>query len=252
MRSHSFHGLNYRLSDSGRKRKKPRNGKRKTRFLPLQLRYSNLCTGPGPNPVVSGFSVDLTREDIRTLDPKTWLNDEIINFYGQLMMDRAKRNPDQYPKIHFFNTFFYETLKKGYAGVRRWTKKFDLFSLDYVIIPVHMGMHWCCSVINFRLKRIEYYDSLYGGNALLFRLYRGYLQAESQDKRKKPFDFDEWTDYCPKDIPGQENGHDCGVFTCMFAEYASRGADFDFAQRHMSYLRQRMVYEICTKKLLVQ
>ncbi|ORY30691.1 cysteine proteinase [Rhizoclosmatium globosum] len=209
----------------------------------------NKAFSRGPNPVVSGFNVDLTRDDIKTLSPGTWLNDEVINFYGSMLMDRAQRHPDQYPKIHFFNTFFYTTLcQQGYDRVRRWTKKFDLFALDYVIIPVHLGMHWTCSTINFKKKRIEFYDSLHGSNRVK-DVYRKYLDAESLDKRKKPFDFTGWTDYCPPDIPGQLNGYDCGVFTCMYAEYIAREAEFDFSQNVMGYIRRRMVYEICTKKL---
>jgi len=44
-------------------------------------------------------------------------------------MDRAKSSQDgQYPKIHFFNTFFYETLNKsGYEKVRKWSKKVNSF-----------------------------------------------------------------------------------------------------------------------------
>ncbi|KAJ3135410.1 SUMO1 sentrin specific peptidase 1 [Physocladia obscura] len=216
----------------------------------------NKALNPRQNPsipVVSGFNVDLMPHDLKTLSPATWLNDEIINFYGQLLMERSNRNPTGlYPKIHFFNTFFYTTLRDhGYDRVKRWSKKFDLFALDYVVIPVHLGMHWCCSVINFRDKRIEYYDSLRGDNQTLFRLYRDYLASESLDKKKCVFDFQGWTDYCPKDVPGQLNGFDCGVFTCMYAEYRSRNADFDFAQKFMPFIRRRMIYEICMKKLCV-
>jgi len=40
--------------------------------------------------------------------------------------------------------------------------KFSLFSLDYVIIPVHLGMHWVCAVLDIKRKVIEYFDSLHG------------------------------------------------------------------------------------------
>lgn len=39
-------------------------------------------------------------------------------------MDRATKNADKYPKIHIFNTFFYQKLQTdGYPSVRRWSKK---------------------------------------------------------------------------------------------------------------------------------
>lgn len=38
---------------------------------------------------------------------------------------------------------------------------------------------------------------------------------ESMDKRKVLLDLSNWRDCTPKNIPRQENGSDCGVFTCM-------------------------------------
>ena len=40
----------------------------------------------------------------------------------------------------------------------------NLFEKDKVIIPVHLGNHWCMAIINFKDKRLEYYDSLGGGD----------------------------------------------------------------------------------------
>ena len=47
-------------------------------------------------------------------------------------------------------------------------------------------------------------------------------------------------------IPIQENSSDCGVFTCMYMEYLSRDEPFDFTQEQMSFIRRRIIYEICT------
>lgn len=84
------------------------------------------------------YAISIKPSDLRTLDGSQWLNDEIINFFGEMIMERALNNQEFYPKIHVFSTFFYEKLKGGYAGVRRWTKKFDIFGKDYIIIPIHM------------------------------------------------------------------------------------------------------------------
>ncbi|XP_044290356.1 sentrin-specific protease 5 isoform X2 [Varanus komodoensis] len=60
----------------------------------------------------------LDMDDLTTLDGQNWLNDQIINMYGELIMDAV---PD---KVHFFNSFFHRQLvTKGYNGVKRWTKK---------------------------------------------------------------------------------------------------------------------------------
>ncbi|KAL5035087.1 hypothetical protein BDV3_004546 [Batrachochytrium dendrobatidis] len=206
---------------------------------------------PGVELLVQGFSVSICKKDIHTLKGSSWLNDEIINFYGQLCMKRSKDFPEKYPKIHIFNTFFYEKLRtQGYSSVRRWTKKVDLFSIDLIIIPIHIGMHWTCAAINFKASQFEYYDSLLGDNYLCLELLRDYLIQESNDKKKKQLDLDNWENWIPKNIPTQQNGYDCGVFTCTFMEFLSRQAPFTFSQEDMGLIRRRIAYEILTMNLL--
>lgn len=37
----------------------------------------------------------------------------------------------------------------------------DIFQKDVILVPVnHNNMHWTAAAINFRLKRIESYDSM--------------------------------------------------------------------------------------------
>jgi sentrin-specific protease 1 len=84
------------------------------------------------------------------------------------------------------------------------------------------------------------------------QLLREYVESEHLNKKSKPFDWTGWVDYCPRDTPQQENGYDCGVFTCQFLEALSRGMDspFNFTQRSMMYLRRRMILEIARTELL--
>ena len=72
-----------------------------------------------------------------------------------------------------------------------------MFSKDYIIIPIHLGMHWCCSVIDFKLKQIRYYDSLHGGNSTCLRLLKEYIEQESLDKKKVELDTSDWVLLAP-------------------------------------------------------
>ncbi len=164
----------------------------------------------------------------------------------------------------------------------------DLFSKDIVLFPVNLGNnHWVAGAINFRRKRIEYYDSMRSYNRYYFDVVREYLEEESVDKRKIEMDWTGWTDYCPKDSPQQNNGSDCGVFTICTIEQLSRrsppflkpvmpfansqrnlnrssavvvqeeAADEDeepyrwnFSAKSMPYLRRRIVYELVKAELL--
>ena len=60
-------------------------------------------------------------------------------------MDRGEKNGNA--KVYAFNTFFYpKILGGGQPAVKRWTRKVDIFAHDYILIPVHLGMHWCLAV----------------------------------------------------------------------------------------------------------
>jgi len=208
--------------------------------------------GPGHQKevFVQGFNAEITRGDIATLRDSTWLNDEVVNFYFNLLKARSESDANL-PKVHVFNTFFYpKIMKTGHAGVKRWTRKVDIFAVDVILVPVHLEMHWCLAVIDFKNKEIVYYDSLKGNNPSCIQGLKKYLADESMDKKKKPFDFEGWNELMPKDIPEQMNGCDCGVFMSKYAEYKSRYAKFTFTQENMPYFRKRMIYEILSKELL--
>ncbi|KAJ7071228.1 cysteine proteinase [Mycena amicta] len=209
--------------------------------------------------VISKYAKEqVTDQDILRLRPGKWLNDEIINFYGALVLGRSddckenswKGAKDQKPlNVHYFSTFFWSKLEKeGYDKGRlaKWTKKIDIFSKDVILIPVnHANIHWTAAAINFRRKRIESYDSMLDDRSSVFKLLRRYLDQEHRNKKKVPFDFTDWEDYMSKDTPRQENGFDCGVFTCQFLESLSRGQErFNFMQKDIPYLRRRMIWEI--------
>ncbi|KNE62399.1 hypothetical protein AMAG_07621 [Allomyces macrogynus ATCC 38327] len=195
--------------------------------------------------------------DFSTLRDRAWLNDEIINGYGKLIMARAQSNP-ALPKLHFFNSFFYPKIRDyGHKQVARWAKKFDLFALDLVLFPVHLGNHWCLGCVNFCCKRIEYYDSLHGSTGPYFATVRNYLDAEHRAKKGgAPFDFDGWDEYYPLapgdgQVPRQLNYYDCGVFTCAFMDHVSRQCEeWGFTQVNMGYWRRRVTYELVAGKAL--
>ena len=64
---------------------------------------------------------------------------------------------DNYPKVHAFNTFFYpKIISGGHSAVKRWTRKVDVFAVDYIIVPVHLGMHWCLAVSSTKHTCVKY------------------------------------------------------------------------------------------------
>ncbi|XP_063742792.1 uncharacterized protein LOC134866511 isoform X2 [Eleginops maclovinus] len=101
----------------------------------------------------------LTLEDLSTLADQNWLNDQVMNMYGELIMESAHH------KVHFLNSFFHRQLMtKGYDGVKRWTKQVELFSKSLLLVPIHLEVHWCLVTADIGKKKICLYDSQ--GNSL--------------------------------------------------------------------------------------
>ncbi|KAK1803571.1 hypothetical protein P4O66_020983 [Electrophorus voltai] len=210
-----------------------------------------LRAGSQDDVLSEGFRLTITRKDLQTLSNLNWLNDEVINFYMNLLVERSKAQ--HLPSVYTFNTFFFPKLRSsGYSAVRRWTKKVDIFSVDIVLVPVHLGVHWCLSVVDFRKKNITYFDSMGGSNDEACRILLGYLKQENKDKKGQDLDTSDWTLQSKKrsEIPQQMNGSDCGMFTCKYAEYITKDKPITFTQKHMPYFRRRMVWEILNQRLL--
>lgn len=218
----------------------------------MEKEIKNVFRNGNQDEVLSeAFRLTITRKDIQTLNHLNWLNDEIINFYMNMLMERSKEKG--LPSVHAFNTFFFTKLKTaGYQAVKRWTKKADVFSVDILLVPIHLGVHWCLAVVDFRKKTITYYDSMGGLNNEACRILLQYLKQESIDKKRKEFDTNGWQLFSKKsqEIPQQMNGSDCGMFACKYADCITKDRPINFTQQHMPYFRKRMAWEILHRKLL--
>ncbi|KAG2834407.1 hypothetical protein PC129_g2345 [Phytophthora cactorum] len=218
----------------------------------LEIVESALHEGPMEEVLIQKYNVDITRRHLQCMLPGTWLNDEVINFYFQMMSDRdeALVKAGVLPKrSHFFNSFFYTKVSENgynFINVRRWTRKIDLFAMDKIFMPVNVGnMHWCMAVIFMTEKRIQYYDSMHGSGAACLKVLLGYLHDESEHKKKQKFNEEGWR-LVPTtpDTPQQNNGSDCGVFSCMFADYLSQNKPLSFVQKDIPFHRHRMVLHV--------
>ena len=104
--------------------------------------------------------MNITRQDLFTLVGDSWLNDEIINFYMNLLMERSEQGESMgLPKVYTMNTFFIpKLLSGGQASLKRWTRKVKidcelqlnefanlrliLFFLNYLFRSISLRMTW--------------------------------------------------------------------------------------------------------------
>ena len=130
----------------------------------------------------------------------------------------------------------------------------DVFTLDKVILPVHVnGNHWTLGIINLKQRRFEYYDSLGGRNPLCLQHMKQWTIDEitaHHPTQVAALDIPSWESLHVTDIPRQNNGSDCGVFTIKFADYASEDRPFNFTHRDMPYFRRRIALEILFQRVL--
>ncbi|MBN3291121.1 SENP1 protease, partial [Polypterus senegalus] len=136
-------------------------------------------------------------------------------------------------KVYAFNTFFFPKLcAGGYQAVRRWTKGMDIFEKDVIFVPLHLGVHWCLAVVDFRVKEVKYYDSTYRRNDDICWILLHYLKEEYKFKKKEDLHIYKWTvtSAKPGEVPQQMNGSDCGVFACKYADYIARDKPINFTQ----------------------
>ncbi|XP_018588799.1 sentrin-specific protease 3b [Scleropages formosus] len=198
--------------------------------------------------MVRGFRVNykrhvLTMDDLSTLYGQNWLNDQVMNMYGELVMDCV---PD---KVHFFNSFFYDKLRtNGYDGVKRWTKNVDIFQKNLLFIPIHLEVHWSLVCVDVPQRTITYYDSQRTLNRRCPKHIAKYLQAEAIKKEQREF-LNGWKGFFKMNIARQNNDSDCGAFVLQYCKCLALGQPFSFGQQDMPRLRRLMYKELCHCKL---
>ncbi|GFR76499.1 sentrin-specific protease 7 [Elysia marginata] len=118
-----------------------------------------------PPPPARGISI--TTEDLMCLAEGEFLNDVVIDFYLQYLYKEKLSEANQ-KRTHIFSSFFYKRLtqrdrhsekteedakkslpERRHARVKKWTKHVDLFSKDFIIVPINEHSHWYLAVICF-------------------------------------------------------------------------------------------------------
>jgi Ulp1 family protease len=105
-------------------------------------------------PKIGKKKEEVNVDDRDRLRENEFLNDNLIAFYTRFLQDHLERtNPEAAKRVYFFNSYFFATLtNKGsreinYDGVEKWTSKVNLFSYDYIVVPINQNAHWYVAII---------------------------------------------------------------------------------------------------------
>ncbi|XP_021290650.1 probable ubiquitin-like-specific protease 2A isoform X3 [Herrania umbratica] len=194
-------------------------------------------------------AVSISKRDVELLQPETFINDTIIDFYINYLKNKIR--PEEQQRFHFFNSFFFRKLadldkglshacqaKAAFQRVRKWTRKVDIFEKDYIFIPVNYSFHWSLIVIchpgevaNFKDDETEkllkvpcilHMDSIRGSHRGLKNLFQSYLSEEWKERHREATDDVPskflHLQFVPLELPQQENSFDCGLFLLHYME----------------------------------
>ncbi|XWS14914.1 hypothetical protein CRYUN_Cryun35bG0049800 [Craigia yunnanensis] len=194
-------------------------------------------------------AVSISKRDVDLLQPETFINDTIIDFYIKYLKNQIQ--PEERQRFHFFNSFFFRKLadldkdpssisdgRAAFLRVHKWTRKLDMFGKDYIFIPVNFNLHWSLIVICHpgevaglkdealdkasKVPCILHMDSIRGNHAGLKNLVQSYLWEEWKERHKETSE-----DFSSKflnlrfvslKLPQQENSFDCGLFLLHYLE----------------------------------
>ncbi|XP_028413420.1 sentrin-specific protease 6-like [Dendronephthya gigantea] len=122
---------------------------------------------PPKTVLVRVAGVTITNKDFQCLDPSTYLNDIIMEFFLKYIIEE-KLNADDRDRIHLFSTYFYEKLTQKnrnsneqrsptsmHSMVKSWTKNVDIFSKDFLFIPINESSHWFLVAICYPMLVVE-------------------------------------------------------------------------------------------------
>ncbi|KAL5558497.1 hypothetical protein UlMin_034708 [Ulmus minor] len=194
-------------------------------------------------------AVSISRRDVDLLLPETFINDTIIDFYIKYLQNQIQS--EEKDRYHFFNSFFFRKLadldkdpnsafdgKAAFQRVRKWTRKVDLFSKDFIFIPINFSLHWSLIVIchpgevaafkdedvhkSLKVPCILHMDSIKGTHSCLKNLLQSYLWEEWKERQKETSEevssrFHNMR-FVSLELPQQENSFDCGLFLLHYLE----------------------------------
>ncbi|XP_030907224.2 sentrin-specific protease 7 isoform X6 [Melopsittacus undulatus] len=155
----------------------------------------NLIIYPPP-PAKGGLGV--TREDLECLEYGEFLNDVIIDFYLKyLLLEKVPKHLAD--RTHIFSSFFYKCLtrteknsegdlkvpaaQRRHRRVRTWTRHINIFSKDYIFVPVNEESHWYIAVICFPQLEEAVYEECPQQSLLCHQPQQSPLRSESDNTR---------------------------------------------------------------------
>jgi len=229
---------------------------------------ARVCDGSSKAPLLGKHFARLAgrAEDSRNAG---YLQDEILNRYVELLMERHKRSTMEVPEgdrplpIHCFSSFFFQKIfdsePSSVENVSRWRNKItstgkNAFELGKLIIPVNIeDDHWALAIAYVQDRKFQYLDSMGRGGEKYLRALRDWFKQEAAywtnrgRDMKELGDIDTWEVLgVPGGLPQQVDSSSCGVFVCYYANYITAGMvpHFQASRARTTLMRKRISLDL--------
>ncbi|XP_020551435.1 ubiquitin-like-specific protease 1D isoform X3 [Sesamum indicum] len=192
-------------------------------------------------------AVEICYSDMECLAPESYLSSIIMNFYIRYLQKPTSPRARSRCDYHFFNTYFYEKLKRdvlnktdketSFVKFRRWWKGVNIFEKAYIFLPINENLHWSLVIICIPNKEDEsgpiilHLDSLgLHTSKLIFNDVKSFLIEEWKFLRKEDVVHELhipdniWDKLSRRidekviEVPQQRNEYDCGLFVLFFMQ----------------------------------
>ncbi|XP_046847127.1 uncharacterized protein LOC124440740 [Xenia sp. Carnegie-2017] len=206
-------------------------------FGPNKVTLQDLWTLIPPNEITK-YAATLIEN--KTVAPG-WLSDTVINaFLWKLSCE--------YPGVLPAESYVCQLVQRGYSTCRLWADQ-NFMAIDKIIFPLNMsGNHWTLLVIDKQKEMVYYLDPMEGhveeviSEATRVELSQFIKSICALVDLKSGWSTSTWPIIQPSHYV-QEDGFNCGIIICLFAEYLSQNLDIN-AKFDMRKVRQHVTSTI--------
>ncbi|KIJ41648.1 hypothetical protein M422DRAFT_48532 [Sphaerobolus stellatus SS14] len=200
-------------------------------------------------------AVRFRQQELDRLEPREWFNDIVMDYGLSQALRRHQLSESPLCKLWVFSTFFYTKLTtNGYTSVATWSKRWDVFAQELIIIPVHKFHHWSLVVVSKPYASIHpigpvpadpspaqilSMDSLGGGQEPAQAAVADWLFKVAQPLLQ----MNQWIKPISRHIqvPQQPNFYDCGPYSIhnlsRFLMHSSRICQAEISQDSQDWER---------------
>jgi Ulp1 family protease len=190
----------------------------------------------------------LSYHDLHSTLRDNWFNDNIIDFYFNLIssFNNIKNI------VALSHTLFSGFLSKSTITLKASTKK-RIGEHQFILVPTLFNKHWRVLIIDKSKKEIIIYDSLnlfndsLNGTSYLPLVQNFISILMNQDKT---FSLSDWGIHKIYK-PSQDNAFDCGPFICLYTRNFFINTSSSFSQNLIPDFRKHLLKEIFESKLFL-